>query len=71
MWMSERRDMPAKGEPQRKPLKPIYKPSDCPHCAHDRQFPDCKGGGWIYQGNNGPVVSCPVCNDDGSHDERE
>lgn len=44
-----------------------YTPENCPHCEYDRRFPETEGGGWIYQGNNGPIVSCPVCNDDGKH----
>lgn len=57
--------------PTRRPLPPIFKPSECPHCAHDRGFPGFEGGGWIQQDNNGPIVSCPLCNDDGSHPRGE
>jgi hypothetical protein len=46
---------------------PRYKPSECPHCEYDRRFPGFEGGGWMQQDNNGPIVSCPMCNDDGSH----
>lgn len=42
-------------------------PAECPHCEYDRRFPGFEGGGWMQQDNNGPIVSCPVCNDDGSH----
>lgn len=42
-------------------------PATCPHCEYDRQFPGFEGGGWMQQDNNGPIVSCPMCNDDGSH----
>lgn len=45
-------------------------PIDCPHCEYDRRFPGFEGGGWIQQDNNGPIVSCPLCNDDGSHSPR-
>lgn len=44
-----------------------FTPADCPHCEYDRRFPDFESGGWIRQENNGPIVSCPMCNDDGSH----
>lgn len=58
----------AQGVPGNRPaLKPLYKPSACPHCEYDRRFPGFEGGGWIQQSNNGPIVSCPMCNDDGSH----
>jgi hypothetical protein len=49
------------------PLPPLHKPSECPHCEYDRRFPGFEMGGWLQQDNNGPVVSCPICNDDGSH----
>ncbi len=48
-------------------LKPMFKPAECPHCEYDRRFPETAGGGWLYLGNNGPYVSCPMCNDDGAH----
>lgn len=48
-------------------IKPLYKPSECPHCEYDRRFPGFQAGGWIQQDNNGPIVSCPMCNDDGLH----
>ena len=41
------------------------KPSECPHCEYDRRFPGFERGGWMQQDNNGPIVSCPMCNDDG------
>lgn len=44
-----------------------YTPANCPHCEYDRQFPGFEMGGWMQQDNNGPIVSCPLCNDDGSH----
>ena len=42
-------------------------PANCPHCEYDRRFPGFESGGWIQQDNNGPIVSCPLCNDDGRH----
>lgn len=47
-----------------------YTPDNCPHCAYDRQFPETSMGGWIYLGNNAPIVACPVCNPDGDHKRR-
>jgi len=44
-----------------------FTPANCPHCAYDRRFPGFESGGWMQQDNNGPIVSCPLCNDDGSH----
>lgn len=44
-----------------------FVPATCPHCEYDRRFPGFEGGGWMQQDNNGPIVSCPFCNDDGSH----
>lgn len=44
-----------------------FSPTDCPHCEYDRRFPGFESGGWMQQDNNGPIVSCPLCNDDGSH----
>lgn len=44
-----------------------YKPFNCPHCEYDRRFPGFESGGWIRQDNNGPIVSCPVCNPDQTH----
>lgn len=44
-----------------------YTPQNCPHCEYDRRFPGFEGGGWMQQDNNGPIVSCPMCNDDGAH----
>lgn len=43
------------------------KPSECPHCEYDRRFPGFEAGGWMQMDNNGPIVSCPWCNDDCSH----
>jgi len=45
--------------------KPL--PKDCPLCEYDRRFPGFECGGWMQQDNNGPIVSCPMCNDDGSY----
>jgi hypothetical protein len=42
-------------------------PANCPHCEYDRRFPQTAGGGWIYPGNNGPIVPCPMCNADEAH----
>jgi hypothetical protein len=50
--------------------RPKVKPSECPHCEYDRRFPGFEAGGWMQQDNNGPIVSCPMCNDDGSHPPR-
>lgn len=44
-----------------------FVPATCPHCEYDRSFPGFEDGGWMQQDNNGPIVSCPLCNDDGSH----
>lgn len=44
-----------------------FTPENCPHCEYDRRFPGFESGGWMQQDNNGPIVSCPLCNDDGSH----
>lgn len=44
-----------------------FSPADCPHCEYDRRFPGFEAGGWMQQDNNGPVVSCPLCNDNGAH----
>jgi hypothetical protein len=50
------------------PLMPRrFTPATCPHCEYDRRFPGFESGGWMQQDNNGPIVSCPMCNDDGSH----
>ena len=46
------------------------RPIECPHCEYDRRFPGFEGGGWMQQDNNGPIVSCPMCNADGSHPPR-
>jgi hypothetical protein len=45
---------------------PRFTPDNCPHCEYDRQFPGFEAGGWMQQDNNGPIVSCPLCNDDGT-----
>lgn len=42
-------------------------PSECPHCEYDRRFPGFEFGGWMQQDNNGPIVPCPMCNDDGAY----
>lgn len=39
-------------------------PANCPSCKYDRKFPETKRGGWMYMGNNGPYVACPMCNAD-------
>ena len=40
---------------------------DCRYCEPDhKRF----GPGWIEQDNNGPIVSCPVCNEDGRYVRR-
>lgn len=44
-----------------------FTPNNCPHCEYDRRFPGFETGGWLQQENNGPIVSCPLCNEDGSH----
>lgn len=46
--------------------RPRPHPAVCPYCEYDRQFPDTAGGGWMYLGNGGPFVCCPVCNSDGA-----
>ena len=48
------------------PIK-FVDPKVCPHCEYDRRFPGFEAGGWLQQDNNGPIVSCPVCNNDGKH----
>lgn len=45
----------------------IVSPANCPHCEYDRRSPGFERGGWLQQDNNGPIVSCPLCNDDGKH----
>lgn len=42
-----------------------FKRANCPHCEYDRRFPCFEAGGWMQQDNNGPIVSCPMCNPDG------
>lgn len=42
-------------------------PADCFCCEYDRRFPMTATGGWMDFGNNSPLVSCPVCNPDGTH----
>lgn len=39
-----------------------FSPANCPHCNGE---PAWVGAGWIEQPNNGPIVACPLCNDDG------
>ena len=48
-----------------------FTPDNCPHCEYDRKFPGFERGGWIQQDNNGPIVSCPMCNGDGKHAQFE
>ena len=43
-------------------MQPKYKPSDCPVCEYDRQFPETEEGGLIYAGNNGGYWPCWGCN---------
>lgn len=43
------------------------KPEECPACEYDRRFPGFHGGGWMQQDNNGPIVSCPLCNPNGEY----
>lgn len=47
--------------------RPDRLPSTCPHCEYDRRFPGFEAGGWMRQDNNGPIVSCPMCNPDGTY----
>lgn len=47
-----------------------FVPATCPYCEYDRRFPGFEAGGWIQQDNNGPIVSCPLCNDDGAEAPR-
>lgn len=42
-------------------------PLTCQTCEYDRRFPGFEDGGWMQQDNNGPIVSCPMCNPDGNH----
>lgn len=42
-------------------------PATCPHCAYDRKFPETFSGGWIYPGNNSPIVPCGMCNPNGTY----
>ena len=46
-------------------------PSECPVCEYDRRFPGFEQGGWMQQDNNGPIVSCPLCNPDGQRIARQ
>jgi hypothetical protein len=39
-------------------------PTNCPNCEYDRSFPETSGGGWMYMGNNGPIIPCAMCNAD-------
>jgi hypothetical protein len=39
----------------------------CQYCKPDHAR---LGPGWIEQDNNGPIVSCPVCNPTGAFDRR-
>jgi hypothetical protein len=45
--------------------KTRFMPSVCPHCEYDRRFPGFERGGWMQLDNNGPIVSCPMCNPNG------
>lgn len=46
-------------------------PRNCPLCEYDRRFPGFECGGWMQQDNNGPIVSCPMCNADESQPRQE
>ncbi len=49
-------------------MRPLrFEPANCPHCEYDRRFPGFEAGGWMQQDNNGPIVSCPMCNPRGLH----
>ena len=50
---------------------PMYRPDECPHCEYDRKFPGFEAGGWMQQDNNGPIVSCPMCNDGGQYPRQD
>ena len=41
----------------------------CQHCASDATWLGYPG--WIEQDNNGPIVPCPVCNDDGAMERKD
>lgn len=61
------RDLTAEMEEQlAKRRAPVYRPDECPHCEYDRRFPGFESGGWMQQDNNGPIVSCPLCNPNGT-----
>lgn len=62
-WHRRGEDCPGVNAPERV--------AHCQHCEYDRRFPGFENGGWIQQDNNGPIVPCPVCNDDGAHPRRE
>lgn len=47
-----------------------FTPAECPHCEYDRRFPGFETGGWMQQDNNGPIVSCPMCNADGKFERK-
>lgn len=65
---SEReRESPMQKLDQPSAMRRTPHPSECPHCEYDRRFPGFESGGWMQQDNNGPIVSCPLCNDDGAH----
>ena len=49
-----------------RPAPRRFTPANCPHCEYDRRFPGFEAGGWIRQDNNGPIVSCPMCNPNGA-----
>ena len=49
------------------PMSRRVHPSECSYCEYDRRFPPLQNGGWLQMDNNGPIVSCPVCNPRGDH----
>jgi hypothetical protein len=49
---------------------PMRRCDECPTCEYDRQFPGFEAGGWMKQDNNGPIVSCPLCNPTGDRTPR-
>jgi len=48
-----------------------FTPANCPLCEYDRRFPGFEKGGWMQQDNNGPIVSCPMCNPGGKIDREQ
>jgi len=57
--------MVAPPPPKEMPTNEKRTPANCPLCEYDRRFPGFEAGGWMQQDNNGPIVSCPLCNPDG------